>query len=67
VALVVLCEQELALPIKVGIEGTQLVAQQLLLEQLLFEPERQRHAEGAKALGRKGEIGFEQALELENG
>ena len=65
VALVVLREQELALPIEVGVERPQLVAQQLLLEQLLLQPERDRHAKGAKALGRKREIGFEQALELE--
>ena len=64
-ALVVLREQELALPIEVGIERAQLVAQQLLLEQLLLQPERDRHAKGAKALGRKREIGFEQPLEFE--
>ena len=65
VALVVFREQELAFPIKVGIECAQLVAQQLLLEQLLFQPERDRHAKGAKALGRKRQIGFEQPLKLE--
>src|SRR5438067_1141462 len=37
----------------------------MLLEQLLFEPEWDCHAKGAKAFGRKGHVGFEQALELE--
>jgi hypothetical protein len=40
VALVVLREKELALPIEVAIEYAQLVAQQLLLKELLFQPER---------------------------
>jgi hypothetical protein len=62
---VVLREKELALPIEVGIEYAQLIAQQLLLEQLLFQPERDRHTEGAKSFGSEGKIGFEQALELE--
>ena len=65
VALVVLREQKLALPIEVGIERAKLVAQELLLEQLLLQPQRDRHAEGAEAPGSECEIGFEQPFELE--
>ena len=65
VTLVVLREQELALPIEVGIEGAQLVAQELLLEQLLLQPERDRHAKGTEAPGGECKIGFEQPFELE--
>ena len=43
----------------------QLLAQQRLLEQLLLQPQRHRHAEGAEAARREGEIGFEQPLELQ--
>ena len=46
-------------------ELLQLVAQQLLLEQLLAQPQRHRHAEGAEAARREGEIGFEQPLEFQ--
>src|SRR5438552_2801178 len=58
-------EQELAPPIELGIERPELITQQLLLEQLLLQPERHRHTKGAKARGRKREIGLQQTLELE--
>jgi hypothetical protein len=65
VALMVLREQELALPIELRVERAQLIAQQLLLKQLLFQPEGDRHAEGAKSPGCEGDVSFEQALEFE--
>jgi hypothetical protein len=64
VALVMLREQKLALPIESAIEGLQLVAQEPLLEQLLLQPERDRHAEGTKAPGSECKS-FEQPFELE--
>ena len=65
VALMVLGEQELLLDVRAGAAGDQMLAQQALLEQLLLEPHRQRHAERAEALGRERQVGLEQALELQ--
>jgi hypothetical protein len=44
-----------------------LLGDQPLLEQLLLDPHRDCHAEGLKATWGKGEIGLQQALELEKG
>ncbi len=69
-ALVMLGEQQAALDL-FGVEAVglgqllELLAQQALLEQLLLEPHRHRHAERGEALGRERQIGLEQALELE--
>ena len=66
-ALVMLGEQQPGLPVECRHDPPQLVAQEQLLEQLLLQPDRQRLAEGAKAGRREGEVGLEQALELEEG
>ncbi len=62
---VVLAEQEPLAQSKSGVERPELVLQQAFLEQLLPQPQRHRHAEGAEAARREGEIGLEQALELQ--
>ena len=41
------------------------LAQQVLLEQLLPQPERDRHLEGAEAARRQRDIGFQQPLEFQ--
>ena len=58
-------EQELPLDVLAGAAFPQVIAQQPLLEQLLLEPHRQRHAERGEAPGRERQIGLEQALELQ--
>ena len=46
-------------------QALQLTPEEVLLEQLLANPQRHRHREAAIAARRKGEIGLEQALELQ--
>jgi hypothetical protein len=46
-------------------EASQLAAEQLLLKQLLANPQRHGHREAAIAAGCKGEVRLEQPLELE--
>ena len=59
-------EQQALLPVEVRLPASvNLVAQQRLLEQLFLQPQRHRHAERAEAARRKGEIGLEQPLELQ--
>ena len=64
-ALVMLREEQPFFPIAIARKLPQLVAQKLLLEQLLAQPQRDRHAEGFEAGRREREIGLQQALELE--
>ena len=64
-ALVVLGEEQLAVDPAARRRGLERLLQVRLLEQLLLDPERHRHAERAKAARRIGEIGLEQALELD--
>ena len=66
-AQVMLGEEQPLLPFDIGGQRLQLLVQEPLLEQLLAQPERQRHAEGGVALGREGEIGLEQPLEFQEG
>src|SRR5262245_22697080 len=63
--LVMFREQELFFPVGMPRELSQFVAQKLLLEQLLAQPQRDRHAERSKAGRREREIGLQQAFELE--
>ena len=65
VTLVMLGEEELAVPVAVARKLLQLVVQQPLLEQLFAQPQRDRHPERAKAVRRECEVGFQQAFELE--
>ena len=63
-AQMMLAEQQ---PLRVEILGEflKLVAQQVLLKQLLPQPERDRHLEGAESARRKRDVGFQQPLEFE--
>ena len=65
VALVVFAEQQPLLPVEVRLPLLHLVAQQRLLEQLLLQPQRHGHAERIEAARRVGEVGLEQAFELQ--
>src|SRR5208282_1569101 len=67
VTLVMLGKEKPALPVVARREPRELLPQELLLEQLLAQPKRDRHAEGAEALGRKGKVGLQETLELEEG
>ena len=64
-ALVMLGEAQLLVPVDIRRFGAQQVDQQRFLKQLLLQPQRHRHAERAKAPRRESKIGFEQSLELQ--
>ena len=64
-ALVMLAEQQALLPVEVRLPALHLVAQQGLLEELLLQPQRHGHAEGIEAARGVGEVGLEQAFELQ--
>ena len=64
-AQMVLGEEELALPVEILLDLLQMILQQRFLEQLLPQPERNRHAEAVEAPRRERQIGFQQALELQ--
>jgi len=49
------------------VERAELFSQQAFLEQLLLEPQRQRHLKGTEAARRQRDIGFEQPLEFQEG
>src|SRR5262249_32283171 len=53
VALMVLGEQQLSLPIKVGCLRHEPLAKQVLLEQFLLDPQRQSHAKRSKPTRRE--------------
>ena len=59
-----LAEQQLA-DIEILGELLQFVAQQVFLEQLFLQPQRNRHLERAKAARRHRDVGFQQPLEFE--
>ena len=65
VAEMMLGEQQLVLPVEVRREFLQLAPQQILLKQLLANPDRDRRRERAEAARREGDVGFEQPLELQ--
>ena len=65
VALVMVGKEQAGIPVDVGVELGQVLPQQPFLEQLLLEPERNRHAERAKAARRERKVGLEQPLELD--
>src|SRR5262245_59348521 len=62
---VVLSEEKPVLPIEVGRKLLQLAADDVLLEQLLAQPERDRHCERLIATWREAHIGLQEPLELE--
>src|SRR6266436_5588047 len=64
-ALMVLGEQQLALPVKTGRPRFEPLAKKVLLEQFLLDPQRHRHAKRSKPARREGEIGLEQPFELD--
>src|SRR5205823_1948379 len=57
-ALVMLREKQLALPVEVRRVFFQFIPEKLLLEQLFAEPERDGHAERTKSVRREDEIGL---------
>src|ERR1700730_11639986 len=65
VALVMLGEQQLVLPVEVGRPRFAQHAKKVLLQQFLLEPHWQSHAERGKPPRREGEIGLEQPFELD--
>ena len=65
VAEMVLGEQQPLVPVDAALDGFQLLQERAALEQLVLHPHRQRGAERREAARRKGEIGLEQPLELE--
>src|SRR5918912_816608 len=58
-------EHQLGLDFDVAHAPRELVAQDVLLEQLLARPYRDGFGERAESARRKGQIGLQQALELE--
>src|SRR3954452_3632426 len=58
-------KQQALVPIDARLEILQFLDQRPALEELVLDPHRQRGAERREALRRKGEIGLEQPLELE--
>ena len=65
VAQVVLGKQQLGRPVMAGLDARELPGEAVLLEQLLLDPQRHRHLEGAKAARRERHVGLEQPLELQ--
>ena len=63
--LMMLGEHQLLVDVDLGHVPRQLVRQHLALEQLLARPHRKRGRKGAKAARRQGQVGLEQALELQ--
>ena len=64
-AQVVLGEEQPLLPGVARRPALELAAQQVLQEQLLAQPDRDRHAERGETPRREREVGLEQALELQ--
>ena len=64
-AQVVLAEEELLVPLLAARYPPQLLQKQILQKKFLPQPQRHRHAKGRVAPRREGEIGLDQALELE--
>src|SRR5215510_13947555 len=62
---VVLGEEKLVLPVEVRRKLLQLAADDVLLKQLLAQPERDGHGERLIAARRKPNVGLQQPLELE--
>src|SRR5262249_54392962 len=58
-------EQQLLFDASIRTELLQFTCEKALLEQLLLDPERQRHGEAAVAARREREVGLEQPLELD--
>ena len=65
--LMVFGEQQARLPIKLRLEGLELAAQQILLEQLFSEPQGNRHAKRREPAGCEREVRLQQPLEFEKG
>src|SRR5436305_3743686 len=61
----VLSEKDLFWVGELVVDLRELVAQQVLLKQLLADPDRHRLSERSETLRREGEVGFQQPLEFE--
>ena len=55
-ALVMLGEEQLGIPVEFGGERPQLAREQPLLKQFFLEPDRDRHAERSEAPGGDGDV-----------
>jgi hypothetical protein len=64
---VVLGEQQLAVPAIGRVMLAELLEQEVLQEQLLAQPQRDRHAKRLEATWRECQVGLQQALELQEG
>src|SRR5258708_24987592 len=60
-----LAEQQPLLPVELRILGLERVGEQRLLKELLPQPQWQRHAKRREAARTVGEVGLQQALELD--
>src|SRR5262245_56015387 len=67
VALVVLCEKQAIGPLHAGCILIQFANKKLAEKQLLLEPQWHGFREGRISARREGKIGFDQALELDEG
>ena len=65
VAVVMPGEQQPVRRVEGRIDALELPGHQVLLEQLLADPDRHRHAEGPEAARRVGHVGLQQPLELQ--
>ena len=66
-AYVVLREKKFVFPIEVRIEFFELASQNIFLKELFANPHRDCHRERLISPWRQGNIGFKQAIELEEG
>src|SRR5712692_5879663 len=57
-------EQQLVLPVEAGSARLQPLADKVLLEQFLLEPQRQGHAERGEPPRREGKVGLKQPFKL---
>ena len=60
-------EQQFVLPVEIAVQSLEFLFQQIFLEQLLFYPDRHRHAKGIESPRCKCQVGFEESLEFEKG
>lgn len=65
VAQVVFRKQQALKPVHARFDSLELLGQQVLLKQLLAQPQRHRHAKRFEAARRECQVGLEQALELQ--
>jgi len=67
VAHVMFGEEEFPLDVFGGRDLPELLCEEVLLEELLANPKRDGHLEGAQSAWSEGQVGFKEPLELEEG